>query len=114
MAFKIDWDAIRNKTPEQRDEERKAHYEQIAARLKFLVEARITMVKSLLANLQAIPDKHVRFIRDLEYKSTTYGMEGLLGESLAELTDNQVKYLEGLYESYVAKPDSTRTEWRPV
>lgn len=114
MAFKINWDEIRNKTPEQRNEERKAHYERIATRIKLLVEARITMVKSLLANLQSIPDKHVRFIRYLEYKSTTYGMEGLLGESLAELTDQQVKYLEGLYESYVAKPDSTRMERRPV
>ena len=34
MAFKIDWDAISNKTPEQRDEERRAHYELLAARLK--------------------------------------------------------------------------------
>jgi len=47
MAFNIE----RNKTPEQRNEERKAHYDQIAARLKLLVEVRITM--EVLAKLRA-------------------------------------------------------------
>jgi hypothetical protein len=111
MAFKkIDWDAISNKTPEQRDDERRAHYERIAARLKSLVEARMAMVKSLLANLQVIPEKHLKFVRDIEYKSTTYGMAGLLGESLADLTDKQAAYLEGLYKTYGAKPEFSHEE----
>jgi hypothetical protein len=114
MVFKIDWDAINNKTPEQREEERRTHYEELATRLKSLVEARLAMVQSLLANLQVIPEKHLKFVRGLEYRSTTYGREGLLGESLGVLTDKQVAYLEGLYKSYGAKPVLNPAERRPV
>jgi hypothetical protein len=115
MAFKkIDWDAINNKTPEQREEECRAHYERLAERLKSLIEARLIMVKSLLANLQVVPEKHLKFVKDLEYKSTTYGREGLLGESLADLTDKQAAYLEGLYKSYGVKSALSHTERRPV
>ena len=114
MAFKIDWDAISNKTPEQRNEERRTHYEQLAARLKLLVEGRITMIKALLANQQAVPEQHWVFLRDLEYKSTTYGLDGLLGESLANLSDRQASYLEGLYKSYGSKKQLNQTRREAV
>lgn len=103
MAFKIDWYAIANSTPEQREAEQKARYERHIAGLKSLVEVRMAMVESLVANLQMIPEKHQKFVRGLEYKCTTYGTEGLLGEDLAALTEKQVNYLEGLHKTYVER-----------
>ena len=72
------------------------------------------MIKALLTNQQAIPVQHLTFLRDLEYKSTTYGLDGLLGESLAHLSDRQASYLEGLYKSYGAKKSLPHSEGRSV
>ena len=101
MAFKgIDWDAIRNKTPEQRAAEREAADAEFEAKILQTIDARKAMVSALLANIGAIPEKDAKFVRSLEIKSTIYDRYGRMGGELADLSEKQVAYLDGLYRKW--------------
>ncbi|MDD5056587.1 MAG: hypothetical protein PHQ60_02340 [Sideroxydans sp.] len=53
-----------------------------------------------MAAIDAIPEKDAKFVRSLETKSTQFDRDGRMGGELANLTDKQVAYLDGLYQKY--------------
>lgn len=107
MAFKgIDWDAIMNKTPEQRAEERETAAAEFEAKILRQIDERKAKVTALLANVDAIPEKDIKFVRSLETKSTMYCMSGYMGGLLTDLSEKQVAYLDGLHRKYCIQKTS--------
>lgn len=104
MTFKIDWDAIKNQTPEQRKIERAIEDKNRLDCLMVLITQRTEMVGVLESKTHQLSEKDNKFISDLKYKATTFGrIQGVQGEDLGFLSEKQVSYLEGLYARFVKK-----------
>lgn len=104
MAFKINWDAIKNQTPEQRKNERAIEDKNRLDRLMVLITQRTEMIGVLESKAHQLSEKDSRFVSDLRYKATTFGhIQGVQGEDLGFLSEKQVSCLEGLYLRFVKK-----------
>lgn len=69
--------------------------------IQALIAERIDKI-NILVNAGWLDDREHRFIESLHYASVCYGMQGLLGERLGELSEKQAKWLDGLYAKHCA------------
>lgn len=105
----IDFSKLLNRTPEEKARDKAeldAKYEAMEAARLALVEKRRAVVLALEINIEAIPEKDHRFIRDMAYRGSSYGMGGILGDRLGDLTAKQAEYMDGLAKRYlIAEPE---------
>lgn len=100
----VDFSKIMNESPDDRARrilEIETRYADEEASRLLLIKKRSHIVLALEVNIASIPEKDHRFIRDLAYQSSTCGMAGILGDRLADLSEKQVQYMEGLAKQHL-------------
>ncbi len=101
MAFKIDFSKLGARSAEERRADEKAAYERLMAHRIALVEERKQMVLELVPHKsdgQTFSKDDLKFLNALEYKASTFDLDGLAGGELAVLSERQVEYLRGLFK----------------
>jgi len=95
-----------NRTPEEKEADRKAveaRYEALEKEILAKIEVRQKMVRYLVLNIEALPEKSRKFVRDLEYMGSTYDSYGRHGGRLSDLSDKQLSYLNSLDKEFGPK-----------
>lgn len=112
----IDFAKLNNRTPEEKEADRAAVEAKCALLeiedAKKIIDRKIK-VAHLLHNIDTLSEKNAKYVKGLEYKSTTYGMTGQLGGALIELSDKQVSYLDDLFKQYVPAQEKNVVEIKP-
>lgn len=104
MAFKgIDFDKFRGMTPEDRARKRAEQDERLNRQIDEKIATRTAKVVALKSNIDHVPVNHHKFLSDMTYRSETFDEFGKLGGRLADLTERQVEYLDGLFEQFGEK-----------
>jgi hypothetical protein len=99
MAFKLNFEELVSRTPEQQEAERAAVYTSFENNLKQKIAVRRAQIAAL-EKVSELGEWEAGFLRSMGNLAKTYGIGGLLGEQLSSLTDKQLGSLNGMYRKH--------------
>lgn len=106
----VDFTKLMNLTPEEREANRVEMYERLETQILSRIAEQRSKIEPLVQCIDAIPEKHIRFIRDMQYRNESFDRDGRQGGALSDLSEKQISYLNSLYKQYAqALPANTVT-----